>query len=139
MITICMAADNDGLCPTRHKTRHVLTDNGFAENNAAQNIADGAVWRLPHLLEVKFFHTGRIRSDSCAFHAYTILLDCVGGIDCYLVIGGIAVFHAEIIIFQINIEIRQDQLFFDQIPDDARHLIAIEFNNGIGDFYLGHG
>ncbi len=30
------------------------------------------------------------------------------------------------------------QLFLDQVPDDAGHFIAIEFNHGVGDFYLGH-
>jgi hypothetical protein len=39
---------------------------------------------------------------------------------------------------QINIKIGMDQLFLDQVPDDAGHLIAIKFHDGIGDFYLGH-
>ena len=39
---------------------------------------------------------------------------------------------------QINRQIRQDQFGLDQIPDDACHFIAVEFNNGVGNLDLVH-
>ncbi len=38
-----VAADDDRLRPARHQARHVLGDDGLAENHAAQDVADGAV------------------------------------------------------------------------------------------------
>ena len=90
------------------------------------------------MLEIEFLHPGFIGGDGGAFHADAMLLDGIGRVDGYLIVGRIAVFDREIIIVQINIKIRMNQLFLDQIPDDAGHLIAVEFNDRIGNFYLGH-
>jgi len=42
-----------------------------------------------------------------------------------LVVGFVADFHAQIVVFQIDVQIGQDQLLLDEIPDDAGHLIAV--------------
>jgi hypothetical protein len=49
-----VAADDDRLGPARHQARHVLADDRLAEDHAAQDVADGAVGRLPHLLQAEF-------------------------------------------------------------------------------------
>jgi hypothetical protein len=46
--------------------------------------------------------------------------------------------HAQVKVFEIDIEIRKDQLFADHFPDDAGHLIAVHFNDGILYFDFGH-
>jgi hypothetical protein len=31
-----------------------------------------------------------------------------------------------------------DQLVLDELPDDPRHLVAVHFDDGVGDFDFGH-
>ena len=47
-------------------------------------------------------------------------------------------FDTEIVIVEINVEIRKDQLLLDELPDDASHFIAIELYNGSLNFDLAH-
>ncbi len=74
-----------------------------------------------------------------AFYADAVLLDRVRRIDRDLIAGRVAMLDAEIVIFQLHVQIGQDQLVADQMPDDPGHLIAIEFDDGIGDLDLVHG
>jgi hypothetical protein len=39
---------------------------------------------------------------------------------------GVAALHPEVVLFQIEVEIRQDQLILDEAPHDAGHLVAVE-------------
>ena len=55
----------------------------------------------------------------------------MGRINGHLIAGGITVFNREIVIFQVDVEIGVDEFFADIVPDDAGHLIAVEFNNRI--------
>ena len=55
----------------------------------------------------------------------------MGRINGDLVVGLIPLFHTQIVVFQINIEIGQDQFILDDLPDDACHLVAVELYNGI--------
>ena len=70
-----VASDDDRLGPTRDQSRHILADDGFAEHDPAQDIADGAVGRLPHLLELEFFDPRFIGGDGGALYAHPILLN----------------------------------------------------------------
>ena len=74
-----MAADHDGLGPARHQARHVLADDRLAEDHPAQDVADGAVGRLPHLLEIEFLHPRFVGGDGGAFDADAVFLDRLGG------------------------------------------------------------
>ena len=42
-----------------------------------------------------------------------------------------AVLDAEIVIEKVDIEIRMNELVFDELPDDASHLVTIELDNRI--------
>ena len=86
-----VAADDDRLGPARHQARHVLADDRLAEDHAAQDVADGAVRRLPHLLEVEFLHPAFVRRDGGALDADAVLLDRLGRVDGDLVVGRVAV------------------------------------------------
>ena len=44
----------------------------------------------------------------------------------------------KLILPYLDIEVREDQPLADQLPDDARHLVAIELNDGIRDPDLRH-
>src|SRR6056297_2843481 len=60
-------------------------------------------------------------------------------VDRDLIVGRVAVFDAEVVVLQIDIEVLQDQLVLDELPDDAGHLIAVEFDDGVLNLDLGHG
>src|SRR5262249_60635458 len=49
-----------------------------------------------------------------------------------------ALLHAEIEIEQIDIEIRINEPFLDVFPNDPGHLVAVHFDDRIGDFDLLH-
>ena len=133
-----MAADNDGLCPARHQTRHIPADDRFTEDRAAQNIADGPVRRFPHLLEIEFFHPRFIRRDSGTFNTYAMASDRHRRVDRNLIVGFVALLDAEIVIFELDLEIRQNQFLLNELPDHAGHLVAVEFDHGIRDLDFGH-
>ena len=53
LVTKSMTTDGDGLLPAGNQERNVLADDWFAENSSAEDVTDGAVGTLPHLLEVE--------------------------------------------------------------------------------------
>lgn len=47
--------------------------------------------------------------------------------------------NSEVVVLEVDIEVRQDQSIFDELPHDARHLVAIEFDYGIENLdFCGH-
>ena len=72
-----------------------------------------------------------VRGDGGAFDADAVLLDGVGRVDRHLIVGGVAVLHAQVVIFELEVEIGVDQLVLDDLPDDAGHLVPIEFYNRV--------
>ena len=93
---------------------------------------------LPHFLQVEFFDAGFVGRDSGALDADAVLLDGVGRVDRHLIGGLVAVLDAEVVVFERDVEIGVDQLVLDELPDDAGHLIAVEFDDGASDFDLLH-
>ncbi len=126
-----VAADDDRLRPAGHQPRHVLADDRLAEDDAAEDVADRAVRALPHFLEIEFLHPRLVGRDGRAFDADAAGLDRLGGVDRHLVVGRVAMFDAEVEILQLDVEIGVDQLVADELPDDARHLVAVEFDDWI--------
>ena len=47
-----------------------------------------------------------------------------------LSVGGVAVLHAQVVVVELDVQVREDQLVLDELPDDARHLVAIDFHDG---------
>jgi hypothetical protein len=58
-----------------------------------------------------------------------VLLDGVRGIDGDLVIRFIALFDAKVVVLEGDVEVGVDQAVFDELPNNAGHLVAIEFDN----------
>ncbi len=52
-------------------------------------------------------------------------MEAIRGIDGDLIVGRVAEFDAQIVIFQIHIEVGVDQLVLDELPDDAGHLVPV--------------
>ena len=66
-------------------------------------------------------------------------LIALAAVDRHLVVGGVAVLDAEVVVLEVHVEVRQDQLVLDELPDDARHLVAVEFDDRPLDLDLRHG
>jgi len=59
-------------------------------------------------------------------------------VDGDLVVGGVAVLDSQVVVIQIDIQMREDQLVLDPLPDDAGHLVPVDVYDGVRDFNLGH-
>jgi hypothetical protein len=66
--------------------------------------------RAPHLLQVEFLDARLVGRDGGALDAHAVLLDRVGRVDRDLVVGLVAVLDAEVVVLQVDVEVRQDQL-----------------------------
>ena len=53
LVAESVAANDNGLLPGGDEAGHVLHNDGLAEHRAVENVADGPVGRLPHLLQVE--------------------------------------------------------------------------------------
>ena len=54
LITISMTSYNNWLGPGRDQSWYVLTDYSLSEHCSTKDVADCAIWWLPHLLQLKF-------------------------------------------------------------------------------------
>src|SRR5262249_53037813 len=66
------------------------------------------------------------------------LLDLLGRVDRDLIVGSVAMLHAEVVVAQLDVEIWMDQFVLDEPPDDPGHLVPVELDDGILDFDLRH-
>ena len=82
------------------------------------------------MLEVEFFDAVFVGRDGRALDADAVLLDGLGGFDRDPVLGLVPVLEPEIVVLQIDLEVGQDQFLLDEIPDDAGHLVPVEFDDG---------
>src|SRR3546814_7260736 len=76
-----VAADYDRVGPARNETRDVVEHDRLAEDDTAQDVADCAVGRAPHLLETEFLDPCLVGRDGRAFDADAIFLDRLGRLD----------------------------------------------------------
>ncbi len=138
LVAVRVTADDNRLVPVRHESRHVLDDDRLAEHHAIENVADGAVRRLPHLFQVELFDARFVGGDGGALDAHAVLQDGVRRVDGDLVVGLVAIFDAEVVVIELEIEIREDEAVFDERPDNAGHFIAIKVDDRGGYFDLLH-
>ena len=128
-----MPPDDDRFLPSRHQPRDPGNDDRFAEYGAAEDVADRAIGAQPHFLEPKLGHARFVRGDGGAFDADAMFLDGFGGVDGDLVVGGIAGGEAQVVVFEVDGEVRVDEFLLDVLPDDACHFVAVKFDNGVSD------
>lgn len=53
LVTEGVSADGDGLRPAGNKPGNVLADDWLTEDGASQDVSDGSVGALPHLLQLE--------------------------------------------------------------------------------------
>ena len=127
-------ANYNGFFPSRDQSGDVLDDDRLSENCSIQNVSDGSIWTFPHLLEFKLFDSGLIWGNSCALDTDFAFLNGFSSIDCDLIVCLITVFNTKIEILNGKFQEGKDEFIFDGFPDDSGHLIAIKFDDWIGDF-----
>lgn len=55
LVSVRVTADNDGFGPGSDEARNVFANNGLPEDGTAEDITDGAIGRLPHLLQFELY------------------------------------------------------------------------------------
>ena len=139
LVSESVTANADRLRPTRHQARDVLHDDGLAEHGTTDDVAERTIGAAPHLLQAELLHTLLVRRDGRTLDADAVLLDRFCGVDRDLVVGLVALLDAEVVVEQLDVEVRQDESVLDELPDDAGHLIAVELDDGVVDLDLFHG
>ena len=77
LIAVSMTPNHYRLSPAGHQLGNIVANNWLTEHHAIQNVSNGSVWRLPHLLQIEFFNTRFVWGDSRTFDADTVLQDCI--------------------------------------------------------------
>lgn len=131
-----MPANHNRFLPAGHQSGDITDNNGLPEDSATQDIPDGAIGRLPHLLEFELLNSSLIRRDGRALDADLALPDGLGSLDGDLVVGLVAVLDAQVEVLNVEIEERQDELVLDVLPDDSGHLVAVKLGHGVAHFDL---
>src|SRR3546814_15602000 len=80
----------------------VCSSDLLAEDGAADDVADGAVRRAPHLLQAELLDAALVGGDGRALDADAVLLDGVGGVDGDLVVGLVALLDGEVVVLQVH-------------------------------------
>jgi hypothetical protein len=80
--------------------------------------------------------TSLISRDGGTLASNVVLQDGVCAIDRDLVVGLVTLLNRQVKVEQLNVQVREDQLVLDQLPDDTSHLIAVNVDDGVGDFDL---
>lgn len=88
------------------------------------------------LLQLELLHTLLVRRDGGALDTNTVLLDGLSGLDRDAIIGLVAVLEPQVVVLEVNVQVRVDELRLDIVPDDAGHFVAIELDDGVLDFDL---
>ena len=138
LVAECVSTDNDRLGPSGDEARNVVNNDWFTEDNATKNIANRAVGATPHLLQAELFNTRLIGSDCRALDAHAMLFDRIGGINRHLVVSRVAILDRQVVVTQINIQVGVDQTVFNELPHDAGHFVAIEFNDRACNLHFRH-
>jgi hypothetical protein len=137
LVAESVAADDYGLFPAGDEAGDFRDDDGFSEDGAAEVVPDGAVGGQPHLLELKLFDALLVGGDGGALDADAVLLDRLGGVERDLVVCLVAVGQAEVVVFEVDVQVGVDEFVFDVLPDDAGHLVAVQLDDGVLDLDFG--
>ena len=136
LIAECMPSDDNGHFPAWDESRDVFDEYGLSKDSAIEDIPDGSVRTLPHLFQIELLYSCLIGGNGGALDAYFVFLDRLSSINGNLVVCGIPMLHAQIEVFDFEVEEGQDQLVLDGLPDDPGHLVAVHLHHGVGYLYF---
>ena len=125
LVSVSVTTDDNRLGPAWNQTRNVGNDDRFAEDNAVQDVTDGAVRAFPHLLQLELFDARFVWGDGGTLHTNAVLFDGVRRINGDLIVGGVAVLNRKIVVLKVYIEKWQDQIVFDVLPNNTGHFVAV--------------
>src|SRR3546814_6432463 len=81
-------------------------------------------------LEVEFLNARLVGGDRRTLHADAVFLDHMRRIDRDLIVGLVTLLDREVVIFEPDIEIGRDQALAKTFPDDPRHIVAVDLDDG---------
>ena len=136
LIAKSMTTHDNRSSPVAHQAGYIADHDRLPENGSVEDIPDRAIWTFPHLFQTEFLHPGFVRSDGGTLDTHPIFFNGIGCIYGHLIIGLITVFDTQVIIFDIHLDIRQDQLVFNEFPDNPGHFIAIQLYDRVRNFDL---
>jgi hypothetical protein len=55
LVSMSVTANDDWFRPGGNQTGNVFANDGFPEDSAAEDVTDGAIGRLPHLLQFELY------------------------------------------------------------------------------------
>ena len=139
LITESVSSDDDWLGPAWNALGNIFDDNRLPEDGAVEDVSDGSVWTLPHLLKAELFDTTLIWGDSGALYSNLVLHGSVSSINRDLIISGITRGNRQVIVLSLQVEVRVDVALLDPLPDDAGHLVTIDVDDGVGNLDLAEG
>jgi hypothetical protein len=93
LITVGVSSDNDGLSPAGHKSWDIVNDNSLSEHGTVENITDGAVGGLPHLLKLELLNTTSVRGNGSALDTNLGSKHSVSTINGNLIVSGVTVLN----------------------------------------------
>ena len=131
-----MTAYNNWRSPVCNQAGYISDNNRLTKYSPIKNVADSAIRAFPHLFQLKFFHPLFIGGNGGTFYTYAKFFNSIGSVNSHLVIGLVAVFYAQVIIFNIQFQVGENKFFLDKLPDNPCHFIAIQFYYRVGHFYF---
>jgi hypothetical protein len=131
LVAESVTRDHHRLVPVRHDARDVAADNRLAEDRAVEDVADRAVWRPPHLPQVELLDARFVGRNRGALHRDAVFPGGFRGIDGDPVVGLVPRLDPEVVVLQVDVEVRQDQRLADLAPDDSRHFVPVHLDDGI--------
>ena len=115
-IAVCMSCNCNRLFPRRYERGNSFYDNRRPENRSVQNCSQRSVGALPHLGEIIFFNSLRIRRYCGAFYPYAVFFYGFARFYGYLIRGLFPFRQTQIVIFGFQIHIRNYQQVFNPLP-----------------------
>jgi hypothetical protein len=131
LVTVSVSADDDRFLPAGDEPGDVIDDDWLSEDSTIQDVSDGSIGTLPHLLEFELLNSGLVRSNGGTFDADLAFFDGLSSLNGDFVISLISVLHAEVEVLDLEIEERKNKLIPDGLPDDSGHLITVELSNWV--------
>jgi hypothetical protein len=131
LIPKAVTGDHDGLIPVLHDPRDVRADDRLAEDRPVQDVSDGPVRRRVHPFQPELLHPGLVGGDGGALDRNPVFLGGLGRFERNLIVGGVPVLDAKVKVLEVDVEVGQNQLLADLLPDDPGHLVPIHLDDRV--------